>query len=108
MKIILFSVIILFTFSVNAADTSCSGPIAMAMSDHSGCTDSNGKRQMAFKINSTSNPWMCTNTDLASSMILSAVMAKKNISVWISDEELGKTCTTITSYSKVSYIIFYQ
>ena len=98
----------LVAFQAKAVDSHCQGPVAMAMADHDGCTDANGKRLMAFKLNSTSNPWMCARTELGSAMILSVAMAKRDISIWIDDEGQGKTCSTVTDYSKVSYMILYQ
>ena len=68
-----------------SADINCHGNVVMAMADHSGCQDSNGKYQMAFKTLSTSRPWMCAKTDLSSSLILSSVVAKRPVRVWISD-----------------------
>lgn len=92
----------------SAADITCHGPVVMAMGDHPGCIDTNGVRQMAFKTNSTSNPWMCAKSELASSMILSAVIANKAVSVWIDESDEGHTCSNLPNYSDISYIIFYK
>ena len=95
----------LFSSSVIAGDIPCHGNVVFAMADHSGCADSNGKRQMAFKTNLSSNPWMCARTDLGSSMILAAKASGKPLQVYISDQGQGYTCSNVPGFSKVSYLI---
>ena len=85
-----------------AKDITCSGTIASLMADHSGCTDENGKRQMAFK---TAGSWMCARTEMGSSMLLAAKAAERFIHVYITDGGQGNTCTTMPNYTKVSYLI---
>ncbi|AZZ98409.1 hypothetical protein [Pseudoalteromonas sp. R3] len=91
-----------------AGDIPCHGNIVFLMADHSGCTDANGKRQLAFKTNSGSNPWMCARTDLGSSMLLAAKAANRKIQVYVSDQNKNYTCNTIPNYSTISYIIMHE
>jgi len=92
-----------FVSYANAGDISCSGKISMLMADHNSCKDSNGKKQLAFKLKGTQS-WLCNGSDTASSLILSAKMADKTLSVYISDAG-GATCGTHANYLKPSYSI---
>ena len=91
-----------FSMSSFAKDIACSGKISSLMADHSGCTDANGKRQMAFI---TTGPWMCARTEMGSSMLLAAKAAERKIDVYITDSGTDKTCSTLSNYTKVSYLI---
>ena len=101
----LFIFLTLFSSFVIGADIPCHGKIVYLMADHSGCTDSNGKRQLAFTTNSANNPWMCARTDLGSAMLLAAKAADRKVDVKISDQGQGYTCSNLPQYSKVSYIV---
>lgn len=89
-------------------DIACHGEIVFIMAEHSGCTDENGKRQLAFKTVSGSNPWMCARTEIGGSLLLAAKVAKKSVQVYISDQGQGLTCQNIPDYSKVSYIVLIE
>jgi hypothetical protein len=91
-----------FSISSFSGDINCSGNITSLMADHGGCTDTSGKRQMAFK---TREPWMCARTEMGSSMLLAAKAAERSVNVYIADGNVGNTCSSIPKYTKVSYII---
>lgn len=106
MKNILISILlVVLSGTVYAKDIPCHGKIIFLMGDHPGCTDANGVRQYAFVTGETSNAWMCAKTQLGSSMLLAAKAADKSIQVYISDKDQGLTCSTLTNYSKISYIV---
>lgn len=109
MRSLLFTALaVLFCNDVMAVDIGCHGKVVWLMADHSGCTDANGKRQMAFKTVSSSNPWMCARTEMGSSMLLATKAAGKEVNVYISDQGQGYSCSTIPHYSKVSYLILVE
>lgn len=108
MRITFFIILVLASLSAKAGNIACHGPVVIAMGDHPGCTDSNGKIQMAFKTNYKGNPWMCASSDVGTSMVLTAIVADKDVGVWISDSDKGYTCSTLPQYSKISYVVFYK
>lgn len=102
----LLSIAVLTIFlvpAVYAAEINCYGKVGMLMADHPSCVDGAGKRQLAFKLEGTS-PWLCNGSDAASSLVLSAKMADKNLSVYISDAD-GATCGAHANYLKPKYTI---
>lgn len=98
--LILLSVV---TCSANAADIACNGTITWVMADNASCTDSSGKKQIAYK-HSTGDSWLCSGSDSASSLILSAKIAAVPVTVYINNNN-GETCQVHGSYVKASYII---
>ncbi|MCE9687164.1 hypothetical protein LZP73_13275 [Shewanella sp. AS16] len=89
--------------SALAADIGCTGTIAYVMADHVICKDATGKKQFAFKLSGSSN-WICSNSDSASSLVISAKVMKAEVSVYLNDAN-NATCQSHINYIKPSYLI---
>jgi hypothetical protein len=103
MKHIYFTILFFFTFNSYAADIACAGKVTWILADHAACTDEHNKKQFAFKVDTASGLWKCTNSDAASSLILAAKFENKTLSVYMSDED-GATCNSHAQHIKPSYI----
>ncbi len=73
----------------------------MVMADHQLCLDPNNKKQLAFKLEDSSN-WICNNSDAASSLILASKFENKSVLVYMSDDN-NATCDAHDEYIKPTY-----
>ncbi|WP_104403461.1 hypothetical protein [Vibrio penaeicida] len=86
---------------VFAADKNCGGKITLVMGDHSACGG-----HMAFKTEASNTKWMCTKSNEAGSIVLTALTAGKETAVYIDDSRIS-TCPDLPHYRKISYVIIY-
>lgn len=92
-----------FSFNSFAGDIACAGRITFVMADHKDCVDDNGKKQLAFRIDTAPSLTKCANSDAASAFILKTKFERNIVSVYISDEN-SATCNAHTPFIRPSYM----
>lgn len=99
--IVTFFALLLMSTSSFAGDISCSGKVTLLMADHTSCSDSEGKKQLAFRL-AGSPLWKCNGSNTASSLVLAAKISNKSITVYLNDTG-GTTCQSHAQYIKPRY-----
>ncbi|MCJ8268693.1 MAG: hypothetical protein MJK04_04735 [Psychrosphaera sp.] len=105
MKKALFLLMALLPTQVFATDITCGGKITKVIDFPAYC---NGN--LAFKLDTTSNIWICSSSTTGNAMILSGQATKRTLSVALPDGALADgsgamTCATLISYKTPRYML---
>jgi len=101
MRVILI-ILILLPMYVRAADINCRGLVVVAMDYPQKCSGG-----MAFKTASSNGSWICPPSKNGNSIVLTALTAGKEVSVYIDSQGDTITCSALPQYTPARYVIIY-
>ena len=100
MKKALFLLMALLPTQAFATDIRCSGKVNYVMDSPAHCNSN-----FAFQLAGTSGHWMCAPSANSNSILLSAHATKAVLDVYIDDDNGNITCSSLTNYNPVRYIL---
>ena len=101
-KLVILVISILPAF-VFAADINCRGTVENVMDYPNQC---NGN--YSFKTSGSNGKWICPPSEKGNAILLTAFAAKKEVGVYIYDQEGTLTCENMPHYVPARYIFLIQ
>lgn len=99
-KLFMAMIVVILATNANAVDINCGGSVVYVM-DYPGKCNGNS----AFKTSASNGTWVCSTSKNGNAIVLSALVAKKALEVYIDSQNGLYTCATLPSYTPTRYVI---